>query len=211
MDSSTGPWGGGPEPCDEHGAPDDRSHAQRPGPPVALLGCCGLAAGGLGGWLLPAAGAVWAAAAVWLLMGAWVTVTDLRSALIARRVVWPAAAAMAAMLCGASLSLGQFGRFAWALVGAASVGVVLTVLYVAFPGRFGYGDVRLITANGLLAGWWGLTPPWWCLAAGAVAAWPAAALALVHRGVTSQLRWAPWLVVGTAAVVGVLLWRAGPV
>lgn len=178
--------------------------------PVALLGGCGLAAGGLGGWLLPAAGAVWGAVAVWLAMGVWVTVTDLRAALVARRVVWPAAAAIAGLLCGASVGLGQIGRFGAALAGAASLGVVLTVLYVIFPGRFGYGDVRLIVANGLLAGWWGLTPPWWSLAAGAVAAWPAAALALARGGVTSQLRWAPWLVVGAAAVVGTLLWRAGP-
>lgn len=130
---------------------------------------------------------------------------------VPRLVVWPATAAIAALLFAASLHTAQPQRFVWACAGAASVGIVLSIIYARFPEAFGYGDVRLIMANGLLAGWWGLAWSWWALGAGAVAAWPAAAIALARRGRESRLRWAPWLVLGAAATVARLLWLHGAI
>ena len=153
---------------------------------------------------------VWAAVAVWAAMGVYVSVTDLRRAVIPRRAVWPAGAAVAALLAAAALAEGDLARLGWAAAGAASIAVLLEVCYRLWPDRMGFGDVRLIIVNGLLAGWWGPAWSWWALLAGAVAAWPAAAVALARHGREAKVRWAPGLVAGTAAVVAWRLWAEGP-
>ena len=156
-------------------------------------------------------GLVWAAVAVWAALGVYVSCTDLRRAVIPRRAVWPAGGAVAVML-GASAVLGdQPARFGWAAAGAASVAVLLEVAYRLWPDKMGFGDVRLIIVNSLLAGWWGLPWAWWALMAGALAEWPVAAVALARHGRHARVRWAPGLVAGTAAVVAWRLWAEGPV
>ena len=100
-------------------------------------------------------------------------------------------------------------RFGLAAVGAASVAVVLELVWRRWPDQIGLGDVRLIIVNSLLAGWWGPSWSWWALMAGAVAEWPVAAVSLARRGRAAKVRWAPGLVTGTAAVVAYNLWFAG--
>ena len=154
---------------------------------------------------------MWAAVAVWAALGVYVSVTDLRRAVIPRRAVWPAGAAMAGLLGASALVEGQPARFGWAAAGAASVAVMLEVAYRLWPDKMGFGDVRLIVVNSLLAGWWGLEWAWWALMAGALAEWPVAAVALARHGRDAKVRWAPGLVAGTAAVVAWRLWAQGPV
>lgn len=153
---------------------------------------------------------VWAAVAIWGALGVYVSVTDLRRAVIPGRAVWATGAAVAALLGASALLEGQTSRLVWAAAGAASVAVVLEAVYRLSPDRMGFGDVRLIIVNGLLAGWWGPAWSWWALMAGAVAAWPTAAVALARRGRRARVRWAPGLVAGTAAVVAFRLWAEGP-
>ena len=157
------------------------------------------------------AGLVWAAVAVWAALGLYVSYTDLRRAVIPRRAVWPAGAAVALLLGASALSAGDPARFGWAAAGAASVGVLLEVAYRLRPNRMGFGDVRLIIVNSLLAGWWGPEWAWWALTAGALAEWPVAAVALARHGRHAKVRWAPGLVAGTAAVVAFRLWAVGTV
>ena len=157
-----------------------------------------------------AAVAVWAAVAIWAAMGVSVSVTDVRTGLIPRRAVWSAGSAVAVLLGAAALASGELGRFGWALAGAASVALVLEVAYRCWPDNMGFGDVRLIIVNSLLAGWWGIAWPWWALMAGAVAAWPVAAVALARKGRTATVRWAPGLVLDTGAVVVLQLAATGP-
>lgn len=156
-------------------------------------------------------GLVWASVAVWAVMGVYVSVTDLRRAVIPRRAVWPAGAAVAALLGGAAATAGEFARFGWAAGAAAAVALVLEAVWRLRPEWMGYGDVRLIVVNSLLAGWWG--PAWalWALTAGALAQWPAAITALARHGREAKVRWAPGLVAGTAAVLAWRLWAEGPV
>ena len=156
-------------------------------------------------------GLVWAAVAVWAAMGAYVSATDLRRAVIPRRAVWLAAAAVAALLAAAAGTGAGWGRLGWAAATTAVIAVSLEVVYRLRPQWMGFGDVRLIVVDSLLAGWWG--PSWalWALTAGALAAWPAAAVALARDGRDAKVRWAPGLVVGTAAVVAFRLWMEGPV
>ena len=157
-----------------------------------------------------ASGLVWAAVAVWGVLGVYVTITDMRRAVIPRRAVWSAGIVVAALLGSAALVAGDFARFGWAVVAAASTAIVLEILWRLGPERIGYGDVRLMIVNSLLAGWWGPVWAWWALLAGAAAQWPAAWMALVRHSRGSKVRWAPGLVAGTAAVVAYKLWRDGP-
>ena len=184
------------------------------------------------------AGLVWTAVGVWAGLGAYVTWTDLRRAVIPRRAVWSAGATVAVLLCVAAVAgevaggvgsgvvggdgggVGSGGgggggvglaRFAWAVVGAASVAAVLEAVYRLRPGWVGYGDVRFIVVNALLAGWWGVEWSWWALMAGALAQWPAAAVSLARDGRGAQVRWAPGLTAGTAVVVVWRLWSEGAV
>ena len=150
------------------------------------------------------------AVGAWAVVGVYTSVTDLRRAIIPRRAVWIAGTVVAALLGAAAGVLGDPLRFAWAVAGAASVGLFLEVVYRLAPGRIGFGDVRLIIVNGLLAGWWGLQWSWWGLCAGAVAEWPVALVAFVRHGRTARVRWAPGLVAGTAAVLAFRLLAVGP-
>ena len=154
---------------------------------------------------------VWAAVAVWAALGLYVSYTDLRRAVIPRRAVWPAGTAVALLLGVSAVAAGELVRFGWAAAAAASVAVVLEVAYRLRPGWMGFGDVRLIIVNSLLAGWWGPQWAWWALMAGALAAWPVAAVALARHGREAKVRWAPGLVAGTAAVVALRLWADGAV
>ena len=51
-------------------------------------------------------GLVWASVAVWAAMGGYVSVTDVRRAVIPRRAVWPAGLAVAVLLGAAALTAG---------------------------------------------------------------------------------------------------------
>ena len=157
------------------------------------------------------AGLVWAAVAVWAALGLYVSYTDLRRAVIPRRAVWAAGTAVALLLGVSAVAAGELARFGWAAAAAASVAVLLEVAYRLRPDWMGFGDVRLIIVNSLLAGWWGPQWAWWALMAGALAAWPVAAVALARHGREAKVRWAPGLVAGTAAVVAWRLWADGAV
>lgn len=152
---------------------------------------------------------VGAAVGVWAALGVYSSVTDLRRSVIPRRAVWRAGSVVAVLLAGAAGVLGDPLRFAWAAVGAATVGLFLEIVYRALPGRIGFGDVRLIIVNSLLAGWWGVQWSWWALCAGAVAELPVGIVSLIREGREARVRWAPGLVVGTAAVVASRVWSVG--
>ena len=157
-----------------------------------------------------AGGLVLAAIGVWAVMGVYVSVTDLRDAIIPRRACWIGGGVVAGLLAAAAGVAGDPLRLGWAAAGAASVGLALEVAYRLQPGKIGFGDVRLIIVNSLLAAWWGVPWAWWALCAGALAEWPIAVTAVIRQGRQAQVRWAPGLVAGTAAAVAYLLWAEGP-
>ena len=150
------------------------------------------------------------AVAVWAVMGVYVSVTDLRDAIIPRRACWAAGIAVAGLLGVAAVVIGDPARLLWAVVGAASVGVFLDVVYRLRPGKIGFGDVRLIIVNSLLAAWWGVPWAWWALCARALAEWPVALTAVIRHGRKAIVRWTPGLVLGTAAVVAFRLFTDAP-
>ena len=155
-------------------------------------------------------GLVFAAVGVWAVMGAYVSVIDVREAIIPRQACWAGGGAVLALLAAAAGVEADPMRLTWAAVAAVSVALVLEVVYRLQPGKIGFGDVRLIIVNALLAGWWGIPWAWWALCAGALAEWPIAITAVIRHGRKATVRWAPGLVVGTAAVLAYLLWTDGP-
>lgn len=157
-----------------------------------------------------AAALVWAAVAAWAMLGAHAAFTDLRSGRISRRACWTAGTAVTVLLAGAATLAGNPLRWLRMLASAAPVALLLDVVWRRWPGKVGYGDVRLIAVNSVLTAWWGPPWPWWALLAGAVAAWPAAIAAAVRNGREARVRWAPWLAAGTAGVVAWNLHATGP-
>ncbi len=153
---------------------------------------------------------IFLAVGVWAVMGIYVSVTDLREAVIPRRACWITGFVTAGLLGAAAVLIDDVPRLGWALAGAVSVGLFLEVVYRWRGGKIGFGDVRLIIVNSLLAAWWGLPWAWWALCAGALAEWPVAIAAVIRHGRAATVRWAPGLVVGTASVVAFLLWTKGP-
>ena len=143
-------------------------------------------------------------------MGVYVSIVDVREAIIPRQACWTGGGAVLALLAAAAGVEADPLRLAWAAVGAVSVGLVLELVYRFQPGKIGFGDVRLIIVNALLAGWWGIPWAWWALCAGALAEWPIAIFAVIRHGRKATVRWAPGLVVGTGAVLVYLLWAEGP-
>ena len=150
------------------------------------------------------------AVAVWAAMGCHVSITDLRDGIIPRRACWIAGFTVGGLLAVAAVFISDPLRLLWALLGAASVGLFLEAVYRLRPGRIGFGDVRLIIVNSLLAGWWGVDWAWWALCAGAVAEWPVALVAVIRHGRNATVRWAPGLVTGTGVLVAFALLTDGP-
>lgn len=159
---------------------------------------------------MTAAALVWAAVGAWAMLGVHASWTDLRRAVISRRACWTAGMVIAATLGAAALALGDPGRYLRTLISAAAVLAAAEVLYRLRPDAIGYGDIRLIMVNSLLLSWWGPAWPWWALAAGAVAAWPQAAVTVIRHGRHAGVRCAPALAIGAALVLGTRLATTGP-
>lgn len=124
-----------------------------------------------------------AAFVVWCAAALWVSVIDWRTGLIPRVIVWPATLIVAICLLVISLLERDPRRFGEAVLGGAAIGAFLLLFYVLRPGKIGGGDLRLVTLNGLIAGWWGLGLAWWSLFAGAFVMLP---VALVKAATTTM-------------------------
>ena len=80
-------------------------------------------------------------------------VTDLRTMLIPKRVVWVGFGVGLATIAGVALERGRLDTLIPALIGAGAYFVFLFVMHVISPGGMGFGDVRLSLVLGLYLGW----------------------------------------------------------
>lgn len=117
---------------------------------LTTAGCFALTAWRIGpAWALPA----------YLVLTAFLvalSVIDLDTHLLPRRLVYAAGATGVVTLVLAALADDQPERLRWAAIGGAGVLVAFLAIYSAARGGFGFGDVRLGAVLGWYLGWQGL-------------------------------------------------------
>jgi leader peptidase (prepilin peptidase)/N-methyltransferase len=143
-------------------------------------------------------GAVAQLAAYCLLAGALVvlSLTDVRTGLVPRRIVYAAGAAVAVALLCASAADGTWRPMLDALAGAAAGLVLLGGIWLVSPKAMGFGDVRLAGLCGGALGWFGLSAIYVGFLAAFVAGACVGLVVLVARG-RHRLPFAPALALGT--------------
>ena len=126
-----------------------------------------------------------------------VSVADLRSGLIPRRILYPVLGLVAIGLAAASADLGEWRPFLDAAIGAAVAFAVFYAIWWIYPKGLGFGDVRLAALCGLGLGFLGFRQ----LYVGFLAAFLFGALGglvvLARRG-ARRFPFAPALAAGTA-------------
>ena len=154
---------------------------------------------------------VCAALAVWLGSATALAVIDLRSGLLPTRLIWPAAAAVWALLSIASSVRGDPSGLWGALAGALACSAAVLAIHLVHPPSMGFGDVRFSVLNGLVCGWWGWHVALLGLAASFAAALPEALVVMARHGARSSRPLGPYLAVGTAVAVSWAVATAGVV
>ena len=86
-------------------------------------------------------------------------VTDLRTMLIPKRVVWVGLGIGFASMATVAIASGQPGTLKSAAIGSAAYFGFLFVFHLISPGGLGFGDVRLALVLGLYLGWIDLRLP----------------------------------------------------
>jgi len=82
-----------------------------------------------------------------------VAVIDLRIWLIPWWMPWAGAAVGFVLICGVSVALGLTGSILYAVIGGVGSFLLFFVLWIAAPGKLGFGDVRLVLLLGMFLGW----------------------------------------------------------
>lgn len=145
----------------------------------------------------------WGAVAVFAAAAVPLAVVDARTLRLPNRATFPLAAGMLGYWIGMALTTGQWQLLIQAVLTAGAVAVV--ALVIALVGTLAAGDVKLMLAIGLLAGWFSWLLPLYVIAASYLLALPHAAIILARRRQRrdTRLPFGPYLV-AAAVVVTVL-------
>ena len=142
--------------------------------------------------------------AVWGVCGVWVSVIDIRKRILPKRILWPTAGIVAALYLVASVVESEPLRMLQVVLAGGSCGAIFAIIYYIYPEGMGFGDVRLVTVNGLAVGWFGISAAWVGIAAGFLLAFPLSVWFLlrygVKKGMATQSPFGPFLVVGSGLV-----------
>ncbi|MHB1138050.1 MAG: prepilin peptidase [Microthrixaceae bacterium] len=91
---------------------------------------------------------------VWLVVVlAAISIVDLRIWLIPYWMPWAGAGVGLVIIAAVSIGLGVPGRIWYAVIGGAATFAVFFVLWLAAPGKLGFGDVRLALVLGMFLAW----------------------------------------------------------
>jgi leader peptidase (prepilin peptidase)/N-methyltransferase len=173
------------------GEPASRSVAAESGAAALVTAAaCALAAVRLG--------AVPALAAYCVLAGALVTVsiTDLRTGLVPRRIVYAGASGVGVALLAASAVTGTWRPMLDALLGGAVAFCVFAAVWWLFPKAMGFGDVRLAGLCGGALGWLGFAATYFGFLSAFVVGAFVGLVVLLTRG-HRRFPFAPSLALGT--------------
>ena len=142
--------------------------------------------------------------AVWGVCGVWVSVIDIRERILPKRIHWPAGGVVLALYAAAAAVEGEPLRILQAVLAGGSCGAIFAIIYYIYPEGMGFGDVRLVTVNGLTVGWFGISAAWVGIAAGFLLAFPLSVWFLlrhgVRKGLATQSPFGPFLVAGSGLV-----------
>ena len=152
-----------------------------------------------------------AALGAWGVGAVWVSVIDFRTKLLPKRIIWPTGAAALALYVVAGIVEAEPSRILAAALGGASCGAIFFIIYYVYPEGMGFGDVRLVTINGVAVGWFGISAAWISLVLGFLLAFPLSAWFIIRHGVRRGMKvespFGPFLVGGAA--LAILLEAAG--
>jgi leader peptidase (prepilin peptidase) / N-methyltransferase len=163
-----------------------------------------LGTGGLSAGMAIRFGAHWELGGFLILAGGLVllTVIDLRTQTLPRRIIYFVAATGVPFLIIGALRHHQAVRLQWALYGSLGAAAFFLLLYLGWRGSMGDGDVRLAALLGFFLGWIGPmhTP------VGLFLGFFAGAIVGVVRmrrgaGVKTQLAFGPYMALGAISVV----------
>jgi prepilin signal peptidase PulO-like enzyme (type II secretory pathway) len=129
-----------------------------------------------------------------------ISIVDLRIWLIPYWMPWAGAAVGLALISVVSIALGRPERILVAVIGGALTFVVFFVLFIAAPGKLGFGDVRLALVLGLFLAWMSPILPIYGLLFGAVLGLLMGLVAVIARG-DSRFPFGPALALGAMAAV----------
>ena len=85
-----------------------------------------------------------------------ISVIDLDTQLIHKRVFYPSLVVCAVLLAGAGIATGRWVDLERAAIGGVAGFLVLLVIHVVSPNGMGFGDVRLAGLIGMMLGWLGV-------------------------------------------------------
>jgi leader peptidase (prepilin peptidase)/N-methyltransferase len=131
------------------------------------------------------------------------SIIDLDTKTLPRRIVWTAGAVGVGLLTAVSLAAGEPERLVSAAIGAAIAFVVLLVLHIVARGGFGFGDVRLGAVLGWYLGWQGLSTlvPAMLLSFGLSAVVGLALMVVGRAGRKTEVPFGPFLAAGALIVL----------
>ena len=133
---------------------------------------------------------------------------DLERLLLPKRIVYPGLALVLALLLGAAVVEGAWGRLGIAVVCAVAWYSLFFAINLAAPRALGFGDVRLSLLLGIVLGWFG----WRYVVVGFFAAnlfGAVVGVALIATGRLSRRQPVPYGVFLATGTIGTLL--AGPI
>jgi len=138
--------------------------------------------------------------AAWGVGSVWVSVIDLQTKILPKKIIWPTGGFVLAFFIVAAIVESEPSRILASVLAGASCGAVFFIIYYIYPEGMGFGDVRLVALNGLAVGWFGISAAWVSLALGFVLAFPLSVWFLIRHGVRKGLKvespFGPFLVAG---------------
>lgn len=129
-----------------------------------------------------------------------IAVVDLRIWLIPWWMPWAGAAVGLALISVVSVGIGAPRQIVVALAGGVATFLVFFVLFVAAPGKLGFGDVRLSLLLGIFLAWMHPVLPVYGLLFGAVLGLVMGVAAIIARG-DSRFPFGPGLALGAMVAV----------
>ena len=139
-----------------------------------------------------------------LVVGAWLSIIDVRSHLLPNRIIFPAYPSAGLLLGLAALLAGDGARVLTMIGGAVVLWLAYFLLRVLYPAGMGFGDVKLAGLLGLDLGFVGWSHLWWgtIAAFGLGAFWGVVLIASRRGTLTSAMPFGPFMIAGAALVMG---------